>query len=792
MSLLSKKIQTVDKRSKKELEKMLPITKDIERFKMRMARLSDENLKSLSNRLKKRHKDGETLDSLLPKAYALVYEVFKRVMHIRLHDVQILGAIVLHKNCIAEMATGEGKTFVAVLAAYLHSLDGNGVHVVTVNDYLAKVGATINKSVYDMLDVSVGYIQHDMNNDERRAAYNCDVTYVTNSELGFDYLRDGRALCKEDRVLRPLHYAIIDEADSVLIDEARTPLIISMKKKSDAEFFRQTDRLVKALTPGKPVRELSKADILSGVATEENGDYVVSEKENTVFLTQEGIDKIEKLLGIENLADFEHDRLRYYIQTALRANSLMQKDKDYIVRDGEIVVVNEFTGRLAEGEIYADGLHQALEAKEGLPIRDISQAIASVTYQNLFNLYKNKSGMTGTAMTSAKELKEIYNLKVIAVPSNVSVIREDLEDIVYLTKNAKYNAIVQCIRRVKKQGRPILVGTSSIADSEYLSQLLDKEYIEHVVLNAKQHEKEAEIISRAGRKDAVVIATNMTGRGTDITLTDEARQHGGLFVIGTERHEARRIDDQLRGRAGRQGDPGTTRFFVSLEDDLIRLFGGEKVINMLKTVGVYQNNPISYKGMSNIIATAQKRVESVNFGARRTLMDFDSALSEQKEIVHKQRMNIVEGANVGILIRDMMFKQAQKIIDDNYHKGVCSNQTRFMRDWLKTFGVEIKCEITKEDMEYAAKQAVKRYFNNTGAKFDTFSETNDFQKNALLQGIDVCWAQYINDLERLKQSFTFVTGKRSEVVAEYREKSYMMFREMLNDVSRETIRIFLS
>ena len=631
MNVFSKVFGT---RSQREVKRIMPLVEKTESYQSQMQQLTDEQLRDKTREYKKRLAEGETLDDLLPEAFATVREAAKRVLGMEHYRVQIIGGIILHQGRIAEMKTGEGKTLVSTLPAYLNALEGKGVHIVTVNDYLAKRDAEWMGKVHEFLGLTVGVVLNDMKPEERRAAYGCDITYVTNNELGFDYLRDNMVIYKEQLVQRDLHYCIIDEIDSVLIDEARTPLIISGQSGKSTKLYEVCDILAQQLERGEASHEMTKMAAIMGEEVIETGDFVVNEKDKIVNLTEQGIKKVEKFFNIENLADPENLEIQHNIILALRAHNLMHKDQDYVVKDDEILIVDEFTGRIMPGRRYSDGLHQAIEAKEHVKVKRESKTLATITFQNFFNKYDKKGGMTGTALTEEKEFRDIYGMDVVEIPTNRVVQRKDLDDAVYMTKKEKFNAVVEAVKEAHAKHQPVLVGTITIETSELLSRMLKREGIPHNVLNAKFHELEAEIVAQAGQADAVTIATNMAGRGTDIKLDDVAREAGGLKIIGTERHESRRIDNQLRGRSGRQGDPGESRFYISLEDDLMRLFGSERLMKVFTSLGVEENEQIEHKMLSNAIEKAQEKIEFNNFGIRKNLLDYDQVNNEQREIIY--------------------------------------------------------------------------------------------------------------------------------------------------------------
>ena len=650
--------------SQHELKRIYPIVDRIEALEPEMKALSDAELKDKTREFKERLKEGETLDDILPEAYAVVREGAYRSMGMRHYRVQLIGGIILHQGRIAEMRTGEGKTLVSTLPAYLNALEEKGVHIVTVNDYLAKRDAEWMGKVHEFLGLTVGVVLNDMDNDERRAAYNCDITYVTNNELGFDYLRDNMVIYKEQLVQRGLNFAVIDEVDSVLIDEARTPLIISGQSNKSTKLYEACDILARQLERGEASGEFSKINAIMGEDIEESGDFIVNEKEKVVNLTEDGVKKVENFFHIENLADPENLEIQHNIILALRAHNLMFRDQDYVVtQEGEVMIVDEFTGRIMPGRRYSDGLHQAIEAKEHVKVRRESKTLATITFQNLFNKYEKKSGMTGTALTEEKEFRDIYGMDVVEIPTNRPVQRKDLEDAVYKTKQEKYHAVVEAVKEAHATGQPVLVGTITIEVSELLSKMLKKEGIQHKVLNAKYHELEAEIVADAGQHGAVTIATNMAGRGTDIKLDDAAREAGGLKIIGTERHESRRIDNQLRGRSGRQGDPGESRFYISLEDDLMRLFGSERLMSVFNTLGVEDGEQIEHKMLSSAIEKAQKKIEGNNFGIRKNLLEYDQVMNEQREIIYEERRRVLDGESMRDTIYNMMTEYVENMTD---------------------------------------------------------------------------------------------------------------------------------
>lgn len=770
--------------------RMKRILKQINSLSDKMAALSDDELKAQTEKLKKKYKKAGSLDYVLPEAFATVREAAKRSIGLYPYDVQILGGIALYDGKIAEMKTGEGKTLVAAMPAYLMALKGRGVHVVTVNDYLANRDAQDIGRVHRYLGLTVGCVLQEMDAHTRQVAYGCDITYVTNNELGFDYLRDNMAMNKRERVQRGLEYAIIDEVDSVLIDEARTPLIISGSKGSAADFYEQCDKIVMQLHKGESSGELSKLDAMQGNHVVETGDYVVDEKNRQVHLTEQGVYKVEKALGIENYAAPEHMLLRHHMQMALQAHSLFERDKDYVVKQDSVVLVDSFTGRIMDGRRFSDGLHQALEAKEHVKIQKESQVMATITFQNFFNKYKKKSGMTGTALTSKEEFKSIYGLDVVVIPTNRPIARIDEDDVVYLNKNAKRVAVVKAVKEAHKRHQPVLVGTTTIQESELLSAFFTKVGISHQVLNAKYHAQEAEIISHAGEADMVTIATNMAGRGTDIKLTDEARAAGGLFVIGTERHEARRIDDQLRGRSGRQGDPGRSKFFLSLDDDVMRIFGSEKIVKMLKGLGADETMPIEHRALSKLITNAQKKIEDNNFGLRKSLMDFDLINNEQRELFYAQRNMLLAGINPKKEIRDIVQKTARGLVDQ-YFKGSAADWDfqGFLRDWNSVFPQTIRLSADKAFMrEYAEKEA-DRMYREYVSQFISNDILRSTERRIILRCMDWEWVQHLDYLEKLQMAVGLIGYGQRDPVMLYREKAYEGFGKMLKETRYFTVRL---
>lgn len=769
------------------------VVKKIEAYRDKMVALTDEELQAKTSEFKKRVKK-ESLDKLLPEVFAVVREASRRVLGMEPYPVQMMGGIVLFNGQIAEMKTGEGKTLVAAMPSYLMALTGKGVHVVTVNDYLAKRDADEIGQVHRFLGLTVGCVLADMTKYARKEAYNCDITYVTNSELGFDYLRDNMAMKLEEKVQRGLHFAIIDEVDSILIDEARTPLIISGEKDKSMELYHLCDVLAKKMVRGETSGELTKMDILAGNEVTETGDYIVNEKDKLVYLTEEGTKKVEKFFSLKNYGDDANLEIQHHMMIALKAQSLMHRDIDYVVRDGEVLIVDEFTGRIMNGRRYSDGLHQAIEAKEGVEVKQESQTLATITYQNFFNKYDRKSGMTGTAMTEAKEFRNIYDMKVISIPTNRPVIRKDMADVVYLTKKAKYHAIVDAIKTAHATGQPILVGTVSIEVSELLSDMLKQEGIPHEVLNAKQNEREAEIVSLAGQFNAVTIATNMAGRGTDIKLDEKAREAGGLFVIGTERHESRRIDNQLRGRSGRQGDPGKSVFYISLEDDVMRLFGGERTLRMFKNMGLDEDTVLTHRSLSKAIENAQKKIEGNNYGIRKNLLDFDEVNNQQRDAIYAKRDMLlsIDDVHEDVLriIRDVMAD-----LVDKYCVGKTASDWDLaglefeMKDLTKLdFMVDVKAKLKVEDVE-------KQMTNWILARFAEKQEENADDENAriehiaMLRSIDTKWTQELTELEQARQGIGLMGYGQKDPVVEYKLQAYELYEIMIKEIHKWTVRM---
>ena len=793
MSLFSKIFGT---HSQHEVKRILPIVDKIEALAPEFEKMTDEELQAKTPEFKERLANGETLDDILPEAYATVREAATRVLGMRHYHVQLIGGVILHQGRITEMRTGEGKTLVSTLPAYLNALEGKGVHIVTVNDYLAKRDAEWMGKVHEFLGLTVGVILNNLDNDERRAAYNCDITYATNNELGFDYLRDNMVVYKEELVQRELHYAIIDEVDSVLIDEARTPLIISGQSGKSTKLYEACDIFVKQLTRGT-AKELSKMDILMNEEEEETGDYVVDEKDKNVNLTEEGVRKAERFFQVDNLADPDNLELQHNINLALRAHSLMFKDKDYVVKDDEVLIVDEFTGRIMPGRRFSDGLHQAIEAKEHVKVRRESKTLATITFQNFFNKYAKKAGMTGTALTEEQEFREIYGMDVIEIPTNRPVQRIDLDDAVYMTKKEKFRAVVEEIKKAHAKNQPVLVGTITIETSELLSNMLRREGIAHQVLNAKFHELEAEIVAQAGVAGAVTIATNMAGRGTDIKLDDEARAAGGLKIIGTERHESRRIDNQLRGRAGRQGDPGESRFYISLEDDLMRLFGSEKLMSVFSSLGVAENEQIEHKMLSSAIEKAQRKIESNNYGIRKNLLEYDQVNNEQREIIYKERRRVLDGDNMRDAICKMITDTVENTVDMCISDEVDSDEWDLVE--LNTILqpiIPVKT-ITKEDVKGVRKNQLKQNLKEEAiklyevkeAEFPEPEQIRELERVVLLKVIDRKWMDHIDDMEQLRQGIGLQAYGQRDPKVEYKMSAFEMFDEMIAGIQQDTVRL---
>ena len=784
--------------SERELKLINPIADRIEALRDEMMALSDTQLRDKTKEYKKRLENGETLDQLLPEAYATVREAARRTLGMEPYRVQLLGGIVLHQGRISEMKTGEGKTLVATLPSYLNALEGKGVHIVTVNDYLAKRDAEWMGKVHEFLGLTVGVVLNSMDNEERQAAYNCDITYVTNNELGFDYLRDNMVIYKEQLVQRGLHYAIIDEVDSVLIDEARTPLIISGQSGKSTSLYEACDVLARQLKRGENSQELTKMDAIMGVEIEESGDFVVNEKDKIVNLTQEGVKKVERFFRIENLADPENLEIQHNVILALRAHNLMFRDQDYVVQDDQVLIVDEFTGRIMPGRRYSDGLHQAIEAKEHVKVKRESKTLATITFQNFFNKYTKKAGMTGTALTEEKEFRDIYSMDVVVIPTNKPVAREDLQDAVYKTKKEKYHAVVQEVKEAHAKGQPVLVGTITIDISEEISRLLKKEGIPHKVLNAKFHEMEAEIVADAGIHGAVTIATNIAGRGTDIKLDDEAREAGGLKIIGTERHESRRIDNQLRGRSGRQGDPGQSQFFISLEDDLMRLFGSERLMSVFNTLGVPENEQIQHKMLTDAIEKAQSKIESNNFGIRKNLLEYDQVMNDQREIIYEERRRVLNGESMRDVIYKMITDRVENTID------MCISPDVSKDEWdlkeLNTYMTPIiplpklKREHLDEykdvkQLKHSLKEQAVKLYEAKESEFPEPEALRELERVILLKVIDRKWMDHIDDMDQLRQGIGLQAYGQKDPLVEYKMSGFDMFDGMIANIQEDTVRL---
>ena len=796
MSIIEKVFGT---HSDRELKRIEPIVKKIESYRDEMGKLTDEELRGRTAEFKRRVAEGESLDNILPEAYAVVREGAKRVLNQEHYRVQLIGGIVLHQGRIAEMRTGEGKTQTALLPAYLNALEGRGVHVVTVNDYLAKRDAEWMGQVHEFLGLRVGVVLNDMKPDERREAYNCDITYVTNNELGFDYLRDNMVLYKEQLVLRELHYAIVDEVDSVLIDEARTPLIISGQSSKSTKLYEVCDILARQMKRGEDVPEMTKMDYVMGTEQEETGDFIVNEKDKVVNLTAAGVERVEKFFQIENLADPENLEIQHNIILALRAHNLMFRDQDYVVKDDEVLIVDEFTGRIMPGRRYSDGLHQAIEAKEHVKVKRESKTLATITFQNFFNKFDKKCGMTGTALTEEKEFRDIYGMDVVVVPTNRPVVREDRQDSVYKTRKEKLKAIVDTVEQAHATGQPVLVGTITIEASEELSKMFTRRGIQHKVLNAKFHELEAEIVADAGQHGAVTIATNMAGRGTDIKLDEEARAAGGLMIIGTERHESRRIDNQLRGRSGRQGDPGMSRFYISLEDDLMRLFGSERLINMFNTLGIPEGQEIEHKMLTSAIENAQKKIENNNFGIRKNLLEYDQVMNEQREIIYEERRRVLDGESM----RDTIYKMITDIVESSVDTAI--NDDLEPEEWdlkeLNTLLLPIVplhpvvldrvSKKTKNGLKHQLKEEAVRLYESKEAEFPEAENIREIERVILLKVIDRKWMDHIDDMDQLRQGVGLQAYGQRDPLVEYKMNGYEMFDAMTANIKQDTVRMLL-
>ena len=784
--------------SDRELKYIYPIIDKIEKLRPTMQAMSDDELKDQTRKFKERLAAGETLDDILPEAFATVREAAKRVLNMEHYPVQLIGGIVLHQGRIAEMKTGEGKTLVSTCPAYLNALSGKGVQIVTVNDYLAKRDAEWMGQVHEFLGLKVGVVLNSMTSEERKAAYQCDITYVTNNELGFDYLRDNMAIYKDQMVLRDLDYCIIDEVDSVLIDEARTPLIISGQSGKSTKLYEVCDVLAKQLVRGEESGEFNKLNAIMGEEITETGDFIVNEKEKVVNLTEQGVKKVEAFFHIDNLADAENLEIQHNIILALRAHNLMFRDKDYVVKDDEVLIVDEFTGRIMPGRRYSDGLHQAIEAKEHVNVKRESRTLATITFQNFFNKYAKKGGMTGTAQTEEKEFRNIYGMDVIVIPTNRPVIRKDLNDAVYKTKKEKFHAVVEEIVKAHEKGQPVLVGTITIETSEMLSQMLKKRGVPHKVLNAKYHELEAEIVAQAGIHGAVTIATNMAGRGTDIKLDDESKALGGLKIIGTERHESRRIDNQLRGRAGRQGDPGESRFYISLEDDLMRLFGSDKLMSMFNALGVPENEQIEHKMLSSAIEKAQQKIETNNYGIRENLLKYDEVNNEQREVVYAERRQVLDGENM----RELIMKMLNDIVEGAVDMSISDEQTpenwgfKELNDLLLPIiplkPIELTDEISKmskDEFKHMLKELATKFYESKEAEFPDAEQVREIERVVLLKVIDNKWMSHIDDMDQLREGIGLQAYGNRDPLVEYKMSAYEMFDDMTAAIREDTLRI---
>ena len=784
--------------SERELKRIYPLVDKVESYREAMGALSDEELKNKTKEFKERLENGETLDDLLPEAYATVREAAKRVLGMEHYRVQIIGGIILHQGRIAEMKTGEGKTLVSTLPAYLNALEGKGVCIVTVNDYLAKRDSEWMGQVHEFLGLKVGVVLNEMTNDERRDAYNCDITYVTNNELGFDYLRDNMVIYKEQLVQRGLHFAIIDEVDSVLIDEARTPLIISGQSGKSTRLYEACDILACQMKRGEDMPEYSKMDAIMGVEQEETGDFIVNEKDKVVSLTQDGVKKVEQFFKIENLADPENLEIQHNIILALRAHNLMFRDQDYVVKDDQVMIVDEFTGRIMPGRRYSDGLHQAIEAKEHVKVKRESKTLATITFQNFFNKFEKKAGMTGTALTEEKEFRDIYGMDVVEIPTNRPIARIDHHDVVYKTKNEKYKAVVEEVVKSHEKGQPVLVGTINIDTSELISGMLKREGIPHTVLNAKFHEKEAEIVAGAGQHGAVTIATNMAGRGTDIKLDDESKAAGGLKIIGTERHESRRIDNQLRGRSGRQGDPGESQFFISLEDDLMRLFGSEKLMDIFNALGVPEGEQIQHKMLTSAIEKAQKKIEGNNFGIRKNLLEYDQDMNDQREIIYKERRRVLDGENMRDAIFKMITDRVENCVDTCISSDIPKEEwdlnelNQLILSMIPMQAVtpeDVDSVKNNKELKHLLKERAVKLYEAKETEFPEPEQFRELERVVLLKVIDRKWMDHIDDMDQLRQGIGLQSYGQRDPLVEYKMAGFDMFDEMTASIQEDTIRL---
>ena len=784
--------------SERELKRIYPLVDKVESYREAMGALSDEELKNKTKEYKERLENGETLDDLLPEAYATVREAAKRVLGMEHYRVQIIGGIILHHGRIAELKPREGKTLVSTLPAYLNALEGKGVCIVTVNDYLAKRDSEWMGQVHEFLGLKVGVVLNEMTNDERRDAYNCDITYVTNNELGFDYLRDNMVIYKEQLVQRGLHFAIIDEVDSVLIDEARTPLIISGQSGKSTRLYEACDILACQMKRGEDMPEYSKMDAIMGVEQEETGDFIVNEKDKVVSLTQDGVKKVEQFFKIENLADPENLEIQHNIILALRAHNLMFRDQDYVVKDDQVMIVDEFTGRIMPGRRYSDGLHQAIEAKEHVKVKRESKTLATITFQNFFNKFEKKAGMTGTALTEEKEFRDIYGMDVVEIPTNRPIARIDHHDVVYKTKNEKYKAVVEEVVKSHEKGQPVLVGTINIDTSELISGMLKREGIPHTVLNAKFHEKEAEIVAGAGQHGAVTIATNMAGRGTDIKLDDESKAAGGLKIIGTERHESRRIDNQLRGRSGRQGDPGESQFFISLEDDLMRLFGSEKLMDIFNALGVPEGEQIQHKMLTSAIEKAQKKIEGNNFGIRKNLLEYDQVMNDQREIIYKERRRVLDGENMRDAIFKMITDRVENCVDTCISSDIPKEEwdlnelNQLILSMIPMQAVtpeDVDSVKNNKELKHLLKERAVKLYEAKETEFPEPEQFRELERVVLLKVIDRKWMDHIDDMDQLRQGIGLQSYGQRDPLVEYKMAGFDMFDEMTASIQEDTIRL---
>lgn len=787
--------------SKKEIKKITPLVDRIEAMRPEMMEKTQEQMQARTEEFKKMVADGTSLDEILPEAFAMVREATRRILGTEHYRVQLMGGIVLHQGRIAEMKTGEGKTQTCLLPAYLNALTGKGVHIVTVNDYLAKRDAEWMGQVHRYLGLSVGVVLNGMETAERQAAYNCDITYITNNELGFDYLRDNMVVQKEKQVQRGLVYAIVDEVDSILIDEARTPLIISGQSAKSTKLYELCDILAKQLVRGEAT-EVSKIDMMMGEKVQETGDYVVNEKEKAVNLTEQGVSKVEQFFRIENLSDPENLEIQHNIILALRAHSLMHRDQQYVVKDDEILIVDEFTGRIMPGRRYSDGLHQAIEAKEHVQVKRESKTLATITFQNFFNKYEKKAGMTGTAKTEEGEFQNIYNMDVVEIPTNVPVIRKDHNDAVYKTKKEKFNAVINSIVESHEKGQPVLVGTITIETSELISAMLRKKGIKHNVLNAKYHEMEAQIVAEAGVHGAVTIATNMAGRGTDIKLDEESKAAGGLKIIGTERHDSRRIDNQLRGRSGRQGDPGESKFYISLEDDLMRLFGSERLMNVFNTLGIEEGQEIQHKMLSDAIERAQKKIETNNFGIRKNLLEYDQVMNEQREIIYEERGRVLNGESMRSSIIEMIEETVTDLVDRSIPDGITSGEWDLLslnESYLpvvpvsqETLSNAEKACSDKAALKEALKGLALTKYEEQEKTIGAFADFRELERSVLLRVIDRHWMDHIDDMDQLRQGVGLAAYGQKDPLVEYKMEGYEMFDGMIAGIRQDTTRVMLN